>query len=125
MYQRGLSALLCGMMTLVPLTNEGQEPRALRLAQRIDALGMSDRAFAKLAKTDRGTIKAAREGRSTATTYGHLESVLDDYEYEVGADAPDESVTTIELLDGRKILYRGLSPEDGAKFVTEFLRLNP
>ena len=89
-------------------------PRALRLMQRMDRLGISARDLAKHAGVDRAAIASARQGRARATTYGQLEAALDKLEYEVGMDlVPKQNgeapfmVSTIVLPDGTRVSFEG------------------
>jgi transcriptional regulator with XRE-family HTH domain len=114
--------LLWGMVTSVTIQGGSDKPpRALRLAQRMDRLGLGNRELARLSGMSRNTIAAARTGASSATTYGKLEKALDDFERETGADQPDESVAVVELADGTRVTFRGVSAEEAARFAAEFL----
>lgn len=113
--------LFVGMVLSVMVEGGSATPRALKLAQRMDRLGLGDRELSRLSGVSRGTVAKARTGNSRGSTYGRLEKALDDFELETGADRADETVTVVELPDGTRVSYRGKSAEDAAKFLSEFL----
>jgi transcriptional regulator with XRE-family HTH domain len=99
-------------------------PSALRLTQRMDSLGLGNRELSRLSGLSRNTIQAAREGRARPATYGKLEMALDAFEHEVGADIPDprDVRAVMELPDGTRVTFRGLSAEDVARAVAVYLQ---
>lgn len=100
-------------------------PRALRIGQRIDRLGISEREFAVLARVDRGTIRKIRAGEKVrSSSIGKVEAQLDQLERDVGLDLPPSSevVSTIALPDGTQVTFSGLDPEAAAQAASEFLR---
>ena len=113
--------LLSGMVTSVTIEGGQLPPRALRLSQRMDRLGLGNRELGRLSGVSRNTIAKARAGDSTATTYGKLEKTLDEFEHETGADEPDQLVATIDLADGTRVTFRGITPEEAARAAAEFL----
>lgn len=87
-------------------------PRALRLMQRMDRLGLSARDLAKRAGVDRAAVATARQGRARSATYGLLEKALDAVEYEAGVDLVDDghpppTLSTITLPDGTVVTFEG------------------
>lgn len=100
---------------------KGGPPRALRLKQRMDRLGMGNREMARVSGVSRNTVASARAGKAQSATYGKLERALETIETETGADIPDEAVAVIELPDGTTVTFRGVSAEEAARFAAEFL----
>ena len=102
-----------------------ETPRALALRQRMDRLGLPDRAFARRAGVNRSTIAKALKGHSRSATYGKLERVLDDLERDAnGGDPlppPSEKVADVELPDGTKVRFKGMTPEEAARAARVFL----
>jgi hypothetical protein len=87
----------------------------------MDRLGLPAVDLARLAGVDPESVARARDGQARAATYGKLERALEAFERETGADQPDEAVATIDLPDGTQVTFRGLSADDAARFVSEFL----
>ena len=100
-------------------------PRGLRLAQRMDRLGLSASDLEELTGVDRESIARAREGRSQAKTYGRLEAALERVETGIGPDEPDAMIATVDLADGTRITFKGVTPEEAARAAAEFLRARP
>lgn len=100
-------------------------PRALRLRQRMDRLGLADRELSRLSGVNRGTIHKALRGESRSSTYGRLERVLDQLERDAndGDLLPDheEYVATLELVDGTRVTFTGMTPEEAARAAKVFL----
>lgn len=97
-------------------------PRALRLRQRLDRLGLPDRELSRLSGVNRSTIAKALRGESRSTTYGKLERVLADLEEESGLTDAEEFVAHLELADGTKVTFSGMTPEEAARAARAFLR---
>lgn len=89
----------------------------------MDRLGLPDRELSRLSGVDRGTIAKALRGESRSTTYGKLERLLD--KLEKGANEgellPDEFVAHLELPDGTKVTFSGMTPEQAARAARAFL----
>lgn len=99
-----------------------EAPRALRLIQRMDRMGISARSLAEQAGVDRESVKSARQGRARPATFGVLEATLDRLEYEMGPDEPAEPmVSVIELPDGTRVTFQGGSPSEVAQAAVDFL----
>lgn len=103
---------VCGM-------TENKVPRALRLAQRMDRLGISARDLAGRASIDRASVTSARNGRARTATYGLLEAALDSLEDEYGME-PAATVSSIALPDGAIVTFEG-DPGDVAVAAARFL----
>lgn len=116
MRSAGLGGTLEGMVGLME-----EVPRALRLIQRMDRMGISARDLAQQAGVDRESVKSAREGRARPATFGILEATLGRLEREMGADEPDPLVSVIELADGTRVTFRGGTPEAVAQAAADFL----
>lgn len=96
-------------------------PRALRLIQRMDRMGISARSLAEQAGVDRESVKSARQGRARPATFGVLEATLDRLEHEMGPDDPEPLVSVIELPDGTRVTFQGGSPAEVAQAAVDFL----
>lgn len=96
-----------------------QVPRALRLAQRMDRLGISARDLASRAGIDRASITSARQGRARPATYGLLEAALDVIEDEYGMEPP-ATTSTITLPGGAIVTFEG-DPGEVAVAAARFL----
>lgn len=92
------------------------------LKRRREALGLSVRQLASLAKVDRGRLGALERGEPGVrpSTIGAVRSALERLEQELGQDSPDLVTNTIELPDGTKVTFVG--PADGvAEAAAHFL----
>jgi transcriptional regulator with XRE-family HTH domain len=95
--------------------------RARALVDRLDALEMTEQELARRAGVDRQTVARAREGEARRGTYAKLEKTLDTLEAEIGPDIRDVRAV-MELPDGTRVTFRGLSAEDVARAVAVYLQ---
>lgn len=106
-----------GMLTRVT----DAAPRALRLRQRMDRLGISDRELARLSKVDRGALTNALVGKARSSTFGRLERVLGQLEQGAGDDGSPIMGATLDLPDGTRVHFSGMTPEEAARAARAFL----